>query len=190
MNGKPPEAWSYDFKVRMDAGQARTFVEFTCIECLEILEVPYAGHKPPEFFMNKARNAGWTVHETKATKNRCGECVHPNGVTMQKPGPIALVPQQPARKLNADERLQVRSLLDKHFDDGAGEYLDDMSDAKLGELVGVPWALVAAIREAAYGPIRVDPELTALTKRVTAMEAGLADLKNAIAAYRIKQTAA
>lgn len=161
-------------------------MQFTCIECLDTLDIAYSGHKPPEFFMNKAKQAGWSVHETKALKNRCGECIHPhnNGATM-KPGPIALVPA-PARKLNADERLQVRGLLDKHFDDSKGEYLDDVSDAKIGEMVNVPWALVSAIREAAYGPIRVDPEFTALTKRVDVLDALLAELKTAVAAYRLK----
>lgn len=187
MSGKPPEAWSYEFRRAIVDLKPRAFAQFTCIECSDTLDVTYVGHKPPEFFMSKARQAGWTVHETRTTKNRCGACA--NGVPMQKPGPIALVPPS-TRKLNADERLQVRGLLDKHFDDGAGEYLDEMSDAKLGEMIGVPWALVATIREAAYGPIRVDPELTALSKRMAAMEASLAELKNAMADYRLKQTAA
>ena len=62
------------------------------------------------------------------------------------------------REPTIEERIKIRNLLDQHFDDSAGYYLDDMSDQKIGAEVNVPWAIVARMREAAYGPIRTDPE--------------------------------
>ena len=66
------------------------------------------------------------------------------------------------REASPQERVKIRSILDKHFDDGAGQWLDGYSDQRAGEEIGVPWALVTRIREAAYGPIRVDPEIGAI----------------------------
>jgi hypothetical protein len=71
------------------------------------------------------------------------------------------------RELTQAQRMQIRSLLDKHFDDKEGCYLvsDDgapMSDQAIGSMVGVPWGEVTKIREAAYGKILVDPAIAAL----------------------------
>lgn len=66
------------------------------------------------------------------------------------------------REPTQQERIKVRQVIDQHFDDEAGFWLNGYSDQKAGEEIGVPWALVTRIREAAYGPIRVDPEVAAL----------------------------
>jgi hypothetical protein len=83
------------------------------------------------------------------------------------------------------QRLKIRDLLDNHFDDKAGAYLDNYSDEKIGAEVGIGHAAVTMIREAAYGPIRVDPELAALraelkglTQAIERGEKGLNDLKS------------
>jgi hypothetical protein len=83
------------------------------------------------------------------------------------------------------ERLKIRSILDKAFDDNAGCWLDGYSDQKAGEEIGVPWALVTRIREAAYGPIRVDPEVAgilAALKSLTTEQARLAAEQTKLAA--------
>ena len=72
-----------------------------------------------------------------------------------------------------DQRLKIRSALDKSFDDGAGAYLDDMSDDRIAEAVGVPRVVVSRIREAAYGPIKVDPEVVKLHREIDALKAEL-----------------
>lgn len=84
----------------------------------------------------------------------------------ENPMASSATPLKPAGALPRDptsaERVKIRGLLDKHFDDASGCYLDGYSDQRVGAEVGVPWAIVAKMREAAYGPIRVDPELQAL----------------------------
>lgn len=71
---------------------------------------------------------------------------------------IAPVP----RKLSPDEKLRVRNLLDKQFDESKGAYVTGYSDQRVGEEANVPWASVRELREAAYGPLRSVPELEAL----------------------------
>lgn len=90
-------------------------------------------------------------------------------------------PAVPAAPTN-DQRLKIRTLLDKHFDDAKGRYLDGYTDQRVGAEVDVPWAAVTAIREAAYGPLRVDPEVDALQRAVAAIEADLAKVKERLAA--------
>jgi len=53
-------------------------------------------------------------------------------------------------------------MLDKHFDDKAGHYLDGKSDQTIADELKVPRIFIERIREAAYGPIRVDPEVQKL----------------------------
>jgi len=84
----------------------------------------------------------------KATTTNAAPKPHP-----ATPKPIPLNP----RTLTADEKSRVRRLLDEHFDDAAGTYLDDYSDQRIGTEIDVPWAAVATMRETAYGPIRENP---------------------------------
>ncbi|MFM2150274.1 MAG: hypothetical protein RLZZ187_2580 [Pseudomonadota bacterium] len=75
------------------------------------------------------------------------------------------MPEKPVvglREPTQQERIKIRQVLDQHFDDEAGCWLNGYSDQKAGEEIGLPWAMVTRIREAAYGPIRVDPEVAAL----------------------------
>lgn len=80
------------------------------------------------------------------------------------------------RPLTVDERVGVRNLLDTHFDDKAGAYLNSYSDQRIGKEVNVPWAAVAKMREAAYGPLKSNPELDAIAKMIETMETKLKSL--------------
>ena len=76
-----------------------------------------------------------------------------------------IVPVKP-RTLTAAERTGVRKLLDSHFLDEEGRYIDGYNDQRIGEEVGVPWALVTAMRETAYGPLRADPRVDQLRREL------------------------
>jgi len=91
--------------------------------------------------------------------------------------------EQKLREATPQERVKIRAVLDKSFDDAAGCWLDGYSDQKAGEEIGVPWAIVTRIREAAYGPIRVDPE-------VAGLRAELVQIGREIAALMEKHSAA
>ncbi len=71
----------------------------------------------------------------------------------------------------ADQRMGIRNLLDKHFDDSAGRFLDGMSDRAIGEKVGIGAAVVKQIREAAYGPEKNDPEIDWLMNELELIKA-------------------
>lgn len=80
------------------------------------------------------------------------------------------------REPTQQERIKVRQILDQHFDDEAGYWLNGYSDQKAGEEIGVPWAMVTRIREAAYGPIRLDADTAALKTELAQIGRELAAL--------------
>lgn len=73
------------------------------------------------------------------------------------------------RPLTAEERAKVRGFLERYFDEERGYYLEGQSDETIGRKAEVPFAAVTALREAAYGPLKGDPELIAL-KEVLAQQ--------------------
>jgi hypothetical protein len=79
-------------------------------------------------------------------------------------------------------RLKIRGALDEHFDDAQGMYLGGQSDQKLADVLNIPRIWIESIREAAYGPIRVTPELVEL--RADLVKAGV---RVAAMAEEIKQ---
>lgn len=90
-------------------------------------------------------------------------------------------PPIPIREATNDQRVLIRNLLDKHFDDAVGTYLDSMSDAAIAEKAGVPRVVVERIREAAYGPIKVDPEIQAIRTELAALKAAAEKLMATVA---------
>lgn len=156
-----------------------------CGEKLTLTEAP--GRKlNPEFVAKRARDAGWDADGWRAsvtrcpackTKNRAGETPGEKVIPMPEapkvaaatpaaaPATAADVPREPTPK----QRLAIRTKLDACFDDDAGCYLDGYSDQKIGEELNLPWSWVAKVREAAYGPIRVDAEVLALRAEIAAL---------------------
>jgi len=59
------------------------------------------------------------------------------------PSPVAEAPRQPTREDNG----RIRDYLDANFDDGAGRWVGELSDAKAAERLRVPRAWVSALRE-------------------------------------------
>lgn len=76
------------------------------------------------------------------------------------------------------QRLKIRERLDKYFDDSRGEYLDKMTDRKIAEDLNIPAIIVYRIREAAYGPIRINPEITVLTKMLETAQGQINEIRN------------
>jgi hypothetical protein len=78
-------------------------------------------------------------------------------------------------------------MLDRHFNDEEGYYAASWSDRIIAEAVKPPIgaAAVRVIREAAFGPERVSPEVTKLGEDITAanvlLEKALKSAKDALA---------
>ena len=105
-----------------------------------------------------------------------------NVVSIQ--APVEDSPRQPS----PSDKATIRQFLDGHFDDSKGMYLDGCSDEKAGLELNMPWAWVRDIREFAYGPIKVDPEIAALKAEINAISPKIAEISKTIA--ELSKTAA
>jgi hypothetical protein len=172
--------------VQADGGRFVPIARFTCNDCGTTLDVriPY-GPMNPETMAKKAVKQGWLAHPNRASDARCPACqaaralrahgdAAPSTQPLTEEAPVAANTNPPAeRNPSGAQRLQIRQKLDAVFDDDAGCYLDGYSDQKIGGELNLPWSWVATIREAAYGPIRVDPEVAGMRAEVTALKTEL-----------------
>lgn len=83
----------------------------------------------------------------------------------------------PRSEITPAQKAAVRNLLDKHFDDAAGRYLEGYTDERIAKDLNIPWAFVTQLREAAYGPLKSDPEVDALRKEAASLASKLAHLQ-------------
>jgi len=147
----------------------------------------------PDLFLSSVRRAGWEVDE-KRSEAYCPEHTASKRRKAQKAALLATVVKDepltqelpvdamPAdtttpKPLTTDQRVMIRGLLDKHFDDKVGRYLDNMSDQAIAEAVSVPRIHVTTMREAAYGPLRVTAEMEDLAKANEALARAVAALQ-------------
>ncbi|EME69899.1 hypothetical protein H261_10859 [Paramagnetospirillum caucaseum] len=85
------------------------------------------------------------------------------------------------RPATPDERMRIRHKLDGVFDDAKGMYLDGYSDQRVAEELKLPRKMIEQIREAAYGPIRTDPEIEQLRTDITSLVSQASALANRLA---------
>lgn len=171
----------------MTEGRFRPTATFTCKcgDTLTLTEAP--GRKlNPEFVAKRARAVGWEADGWRPSVTRCPACQvknrageSPGEKVIRMPMPeqpklppaIATVNEEQPREPTSKQRLAIRTKLDACFDDDAGCYLDGQSDQKIGEELKLPWSWVAKVREAAYGPIRMDAEVLALRGEIASVRA-------------------
>jgi len=189
--------FAYDVVPIMRGDRSAKAVRITCAKCEAKHDFPVTGRPPPpEVVARWAVREGWQSNAWRRSACVCPACIR--GKTKHtlsrepilNPEKVIPMPEtKPApvpRELTQQERLKIRAILDRQFDDGAGCYLDGYSDQKIGEEVGVPWALVTKIREAAYGPIRVDPEVAALRADLTMLRRAADELSDKVAAMELR----
>ena len=172
-----------------------TVARFQCVECAATYDLKVQSDKPinPEGYAKRAQQDGWKADPWKRNRCYCPRCAGPQK-KMNDPNSelnkVVPLPVQPVpREITPEARQRIRNLLDKHFDDGVGMYLDGMSDQRVSELANVPRAMVEQLREAAYGTIRVDPVLAELRQEASKLRAdaeGIAKQADAL----LKQSAA
>lgn len=93
----------------------------------------------------------------------------------------AVVAETP-RELSVAEKRIIRRLFDEHFDEDLGRYLEGKTDQWIAEQVRVPRASVAALREAAFGPLKGDDELDDVRKDLAAAKAQVLAIEHRIEA--------
>lgn len=169
----------FTIKNTMVAGGWKEVARFSCVRCDGFGDFPLIRHAKtfnPEATIHGATAAGWLAKHN-STRAECPTCTASRSAQAKGESPgkkTAEVIQMQLKPLQNEHRLRIRDLLDKHFDDSLGRYLDGYSDQKVADEVMVPRAHVEGIRETAYGPIRNPPELDAATKAVADLEASYA----------------
>lgn len=151
-----------------------------------------------------AKSKGWRANAFKVRAIYCPKCAGPSDTPndpdseLKKAGfmitpvppaqpvskviiskPVELPRLMAVRDATPNQRVKIRALLDRHFDDDAGMYLEDFSDQHIAELVEVPRVIVENIRDAAYGPIKVDAAQQALRAEIAAMKIDLKAMQDA-----------
>jgi hypothetical protein len=77
--------------------------------------------------------------------------------------------------------MRIRHKLDEVFDDSKGMYLDGYCDQRVAEDLKLPRKMIEQIREAAYGPIRTDPEIDQLRTDIASLVSQASTLANRLA---------
>lgn len=184
---------TYEIKTSPVKG-APTFAVAVCNDCKKPGEVKVQAnrHHNPEMVAKLFRAAGWKFDHNRQRKCICAACMalkHPrinpeeteDMAAKTAPAPLVkdipeaekpyhgITPPKTPRDLTPATKTKVRQMLDGHFDEAKGMYLEGYSDQRIGKELNIPWACVTQMREAAYGPILVDTEVENLRAKVKAM---------------------
>lgn len=173
---------TYETKTILKNGNLREVARFVCAECFDRGEVDTGGTVDPRMIVGKADRIGWKLDPKKHGRTYCPKCAGARKApAAPKQEATMATPPIPIREATNDQRVLIRNLLDKHFDDAVGTFLDGMTDATIAEKAGVPRVIVERIREAAYGPIKVDPEIQAIRTELAAVKAAAEKLAATVA---------
>lgn len=182
----------------------RCYARFTCRRCFTTAEeLLRSGKFDPDEIAKRVAKRGWKTDGRSKARTMCPGCQkrHPNDVdselqkvvpmpVLNKVLPMIQTPQP--KEPTSDQRVMIRNHLDKHFDDKLGCYYDGMTDQKIADAAGVGRAVVERLREVGYGPIRMDPEETAMRGEISDLKSEASQLQgkiNALAARLDKHLA-
>ncbi len=184
---KSGQPFPYQILSIPDAGQTRRVARIQCVRCDAHEDWTIAGTHNPERTCKAFRAAGWECDWSHPTRRTCPACLERRAAQRAGDSPgqkvVTLQPKQQGASMadpTQDQRLKIRALLDANFDDAKGFYLGGYSDQRIGAEVNVPWAAVQKIREAAYGPIKGDPEIESIKTAIAAMERDLGALRSKV----------
>jgi len=206
---------SYDTATEFTDGAYHTIVTAHCIECGGEGRLHWnTGGNHPDFVARKYRGMGWQFDAYRPRKCVCPECVtgkkSPAGApaTQEEPDDMAksnsytppttdtavLRAAQTmmegeditGRALTANEKARVRRLLDSHFDDQLGRYIDNYDDERVSKETNIPRAFVSEYRELAYGPLKADPAVEAVKAEAVALRQEFVELSHALDAIRAR----
>jgi len=164
-------------------GLRSTWARFHCVSCDATSDCRVTTGLPLDChgYAKKMARRGWQAWANKKSKTYCPACLGPRKKAASPPA-LKVVPMAPpklvdVRKPTQAERMKIRALLDLHFDDARGMYLEGKNDQTLAEEVGVPRLVVEQMREVSYGPLRVNPEDVAMQAEITQLRQDLDLLK-------------
>lgn len=168
---------SYEVRsVQVDGRHVR-MATIECGRCGRTEQIQDHG-MPPTVVVKKFQRAGWATDGRHSRKNRCPDCLAEAGddqeesemknvvVDLKSQASGAALAAGAHTEVSAEQRSSIRRKLDEFFDDKKGQYLDGYSDQRIGEEVGVGWKHVADLREAAYGPLKGDPQVESILRQL------------------------
>lgn len=181
---------TYEFTLDRSVRPMRSAARLTCAKCggHEAITVKSTNDNP-ELIAKLFVARGWSASPWRASACICPRCVRerPKNDPDSQLRNLKVVPmsEKPkAAEILADsrdatpaEKAAIRRKLDETFDDDAGMYLDGASDQSIGAALNIPWSLVRRVREAAYGPIRSDPQLEKARADLRALSEDVAGIK-------------
>jgi hypothetical protein len=170
-------------------GGFRPVARFVCNGCGATSEFSLKSREGvnPEAMAKLVRGRGWVADPFRRSASYCPAClVRPKNDPNSELKRVNLMPKIPepssaTREATPQQRTTIRNYLDKHFDDAAGAHLDGMSDQKIADAVNIPRVIVERMRDAAYGPIKVDPEVQAIRAELAALKVQAETLTAAVA---------
>ncbi len=154
-------------RLRRDLGVTphRTVLRITCQKCRSFDDRVIKPDMPPEAIAQTYRHKGWEVDDG------CRSAVCPK--CQERP-----VIDHSSEAIK--RQRQAFALLDEHFQVDEGCFAPGWSDAKISKETGLAATAVAKLREAAYGPIKISPELLEAGREIAAVRSKLADDVKAI----------
>lgn len=157
-------------------GRVKGTRRVTCTACSAIENISHSSNAPPEQVKQSFERKGWKVKRRNWT---CPSCQQRKKQPIPTTKGEELVTTNTAslRTPTPEERARIRHMLDGHFDDTKGMFLDGYSDKRIGEELNLPWKMVEMVREAAYGPIRIPPEHAALLAEIDALRSQVAEVR-------------
>lgn len=182
---------------------------FTCVGCGTTYDQRQSQDGlNPEAIANQMKNRGWDAHARRPQDTFCPACKGkskpPNdpdselkkmpdvirgvlvSVTPAKPldppPPPATAPQPDPTAVTPEQRAQVRHLLERYFDEAKGCYAPGWTDQRIAAEAGLYRISVTHLREAAYGPIRITPEMQMALTEMKRLEGLLAESERAFRA--------
>lgn len=163
------DRFGFEIITRIEEGRRNSFARFNC-RCGNHEDFRIFMHPlNPEAMAKKASAHGWDASGYQKGRARCPICKNTKekGESPKENDVSEKVTKLP-RAVTPDDKRRVREKLDKHFDDSTGRYLDGFSDQKVAEALNIPRVIVEGVREAAYGPLRGNPELDTLKADIEA----------------------
>lgn len=193
----PGQPTGYDLVNTSHDGERRTVARFVCFKCsanMLDLSVQTGARLNPSLLVQRAERRGWSADPVRRARVVCPDCKGSHGSTdvdaelhkfeakMAIPAPVLMEQSSaavvPVRDPTADQRAEIRRLLEAHFDEGLGAYLGEYSDQRIAEETNVPRVVVERLRDAAYGPIRMSAAMVAARKELDELKAKASALQD------------
>lgn len=155
------------FLLRTGQGKRHWVLQCSCCNETGAASLPLA--YPTEAVAKKFRSMGWEIGKGPPAHSKClHEAKQEKKVATQKIGPDPKI----ARK--------IYGILDDFFDEKAGAYKMGKTDESIARDLGVSVAIVSAIREEAYGPLKEDPRVAAIRQEIERLRVDIKDADDSI----------